>query len=204
MKNNLRQIRTLAIIVLILILALAAIAGAYAKYTNELPGSDKARVAHWKINTNNSVGDLFAASYDNVTAGSDQQAVIAPGTSGSYSFDITGNVETAYTLKITATGTDEINDKIVKGYSPIKYSFSDGTTTSDNLTFDQLLAKINAIDTGATKHDPGAVNSGTYTIGWKWAFDGQSDENDTTIGNAVSEGDKTVSLNVNIVTTQVD
>lgn len=201
-----------AILVLILATTMLTISNTSAKYITSANGTDSARVAHWNINTTNNIKDLFASSYTNVTPGSEEQGVIAPGTSGTYSFTIDGDVETAYTLSIIASGSDEVNGA-VSDYNPIKYSFtkpntgdnkeSKPTITTDNMTFEELKSAINGIDDGKQVHKAGSLSGDTYTIGWTWELDG-NDEKDTLLGNLVSKGDKTISLSVNIVATQAN
>ena len=206
-KNNNKLGRFTALVVLITLVALVLVSSTYAKYTTSSKGSDKARVAHWKINATNTIDDLFADTYTNVVNADNSDgtkiSVIAPGTKGSYVFTIDGSVETSYTLKILAEGEDQINGAI-SGYNPIKYSFQKNSEeTKTNLTFDNLLDEINKIDNGTTIHTAGNLASDKYTIGWEWAFDGE-DAKDTELGNLVSTNNKIVSLSVNIVATQVD
>ncbi len=207
MKNS-KMIRLMAVLLLIVTIAVIAISGTYARYITTVGGTDTARVAHWKINTTNSIADLFAASYTNVVnADADGTAVIAPGTSGSYTFAIEGTVETAYTLKVEATGTDAVNGAVnideSTPYDPIKYTFQKNSDAVVECTsFSDLLSKINAIDNGTTTHTAGTLSGDTYTIGWSWAIDG-NDAKDTELGNLVASGDRKVNLTVNITATQV-
>lgn len=201
-----------AILVLILATIMLIISNTSAKYVTSANGTDSARVAHWNINTTNNIKDLFASSYMNVAPGSEEQGVIAPGTSGTYSFTINGDVETSYTLSIIASGSDEVNGA-VSDYNPIKYSFtkpntgdnkeSNSTVTTENMTFEELKSAINGIDDGKQVHNAGSLSGDTYTIGWTWELD-ENDEKDTLLGNLVSKGDKTISLSVNIVATQAN
>lgn len=202
-KNDNKLAKLTAIVLLITLVALVLVSGTYARYTTTASGTDKARVAHWKINATNNVSNLFADSYNNVKAGSSDLSIIAPGTSGSFDFTIDGSVETSYTLKVDTTGSkDEVNEA-VSGYSPIKYSFQkNGEAADENLTFSQLLGKIEEIGDGQTIHLAGDLENNTYTIGWKWVFD-EDDAKDTELGNLVTTGEKTISLTVNIVATQV-
>lgn len=201
-----------AILVLVLAAIMLVISNTSAKYVTSANGTDSARVAHWNINTTNNIKDLFASSYMNVAPGSEEQGIIAPGTSGTYSFTIDGDVETAYTLSIRANGNDEVNGA-VSDYNPIKYSFTKPNTgddkaakptvTTENMTFEELKSAINNIDDGVQVHNAGSLGGDTYTIGWTWELDG-NDEKDTLLGNLVSKGDKTISLSVNIVVTQAN
>ena len=203
MKNT-KALKALLVLALIAVVAIIALSSTYARYTTTSTGTDKARVAHWKVNATNEVANLFADSYTHVVEkDADGTSVIAPGTSGTYTFSITGSVETDYKLTINATGTDDINGAIT-GYNPIKYTFQKNNETAKSVaTFDALLAEINKIDDGTTTHTAGSLPTDTYTIGWSWAVDGD-DTNDTKLGNLVSTTDKTVSLSVEISATQVN
>lgn len=200
MKKDNKLAKLTVLVLLVTLAALILVSSTYAKYTTKVAGSDSATVAKWAINAENNVTDLFKASYTNVKAGTADKAIIAPGTEGEYKFKIAGSVETAYTLKVTAEGTDGIN---TEDYSPIVYTFQKNSEAAQTCTsFNDLLAKINDIDNG-TKHEAGDLTSSTYTIGWKWAFEGD-DAKDTALGASVAAGEKTVSLSVDITATQVD
>lgn len=202
MKNT-KALKVVLVLALIAVIAIIALSGTYARYVSTSTGTDKARVAHWKVNATNEVSNLFADSYTHVVGKDGDTSVIAPGTSGTYTFSITGSVETDYKLKINATGTDDINGAVT-GYSPIKYTFQKNSETAKTgLTFDALLSEINKIDDGTTTHTAGSLPTDTYTIGWAWAIDGD-DAKDTELGNLVSTSDKTVSLSVEVSATQVN
>ena len=202
----------IGILELLIIIIMITFEGTYAKYITNVKGSDSARVAHWNINTTNNIKDLFASSYTNVIDGTEEQGVIAPGTSGTYSFTINGDVETSYTLSIVASGTDDVNGAISE-YNPIKYSFTKPNTgndkdkkttiTIDGLTFEELKEAINDIDDGSQIHKAGTLCGDIYTIVWKWEKDGDN-EKDTLLGNLVSTENKTINLSVDITATQVD
>ena len=75
-----RKVITTSIIYILIVIAVVLVSGTYAKYATTAKGTDKARVAHWEINTTNNISDLFAASYPNVKAGTTDLGIIAPGT----------------------------------------------------------------------------------------------------------------------------
>ena len=202
----------IGILELLIVIIVITFEGTYAKYITSGKGSDSARVARWNINTTNNIKDLFASSYTNVIDGTEEQGVIAPGTSGTYFFTISGDVETSYTLSIVASGTDDVNGAI-KEYNPIKYSFTKPNTgddkdkrptiTIDGMTFEELKKAINDIDDGSQIHKAGVLSGDIYTVGWKWEADGDN-EKDTLLGNLVSTENKTINLSVNITATQVN
>lgn len=197
---------------LLTVIVIIKVKGTYAKYTTAVKGSATAKVACWNINTINNIKDLFASSYLNVIDGTEEQGVIAPGTSGTYFFTIKGDVETSYTLSIVASGTDNVNGAI-SGYNPIKYSFTkpntgtdkdkNPTITTEGMTFEELRKAINDIDDGSQIHKAGTLRGDVYTIGWKWEKDGDNAK-DTLLGNLVATENKTINLSVNITATQVD
>ena len=197
---------------LLTVIVIIKVKGTYAKYTTVGNGSATAKVACWNINTINNIKDLFASSYLNVIDGTEEQGVIAPGTSGTYFFTIKGDVETSYTLSIVASGTDDVNGAISE-YNPIKYSFTKPNTgddkdkrptiTIDGMTFEELKKAINDIDDGSQIHKAGVLSGDIYTVGWKWETDGDN-EKDTLLGNLVSTENKTINLSVDIIATQVD
>ena len=202
----------IGILELLIVIIMITFEGTYSKYITSVKDSDSARVARWNINTTNNIKDLFASSYTNIIDGTEEQGVIAPGTSGTYFFTISGDVETSYKLSIIASGTDDVNGAI-KEYNPIKYSFTKPNTgndkdkkptiTIDEMTFEELKKAINDIDDGSQIHEAGVLNGDIYTIGWKWETDGDN-EKDTLLGNLVSTENKTINLSVNITATQVD
>ena len=202
----------IGILELLIVIIMITFEGTYSKYITSVKDSDSARVARWNINTTNNIKDLFASSYTNIIDGTEEQGVIAPGTSGTYFFTISGDVETSYKLSIIASGTDDVNGAI-KEYNPIKYSFTKPNTgndkdkkptiTIDEMTDEELKKAINDIDDGSQIHEAGVLNGDIYTIGWKWETDGDN-EKDTLLGNLVSTENKTINLSVNITATQVD
>lgn len=114
--------RTMAVGGLLLAVAMTgySVAGTYAKYVSSIDFTDEARVAKWELKGSDKNGnlessneiDLFANSYTNngkeyvrsfeCTNPADRStcdSVVAPGTKGEYSFDLTGTMETMFQLK---------------------------------------------------------------------------------------------------------
>lgn len=166
-----------------------SVSGTYAKYTTTVDYTDSARVAKWEINEISNV-DLFKSDYTAVNGNGDTK-VVAPGTSGTYSFQITGDVETDYTLKVEVTGTDTIN---TANYKPMSYTLDGNTYT----TMAELETAIEALYDGSQVYAAGTVSESQHTIGWSWAFAGDDIE-DTNLGNAHT-GE--VSLTIAITATQ--
>lgn len=199
-----------------------SVSGTYAKYISAVDVTDEARVAKWDIDFTDTDGtelvdnqqiDLFQESYtfdtDNHVYVKSLEAgkrVVAPGTEGSYSFDIKGITETNYTLKVEVLKTSK-NDVVLKGtdgttveYDPIRFSVDGGTTWVD---FAGLNTAINAQFAGKV-YGPNATVAESVSIQWKWVFDADEataanatntgtgavafvsdDEKDTTLGNEI-------------------
>lgn len=96
-----------------------SVSGTYAKYISQVDLTDEARVAKWELKaTGNGQEiaadgkiDLFANSYVNngktyVKAVNDDK-VIAPGTKGTYTLNLDGEMETAYFLNFKVNSTQD-------------------------------------------------------------------------------------------------
>ena len=86
MKKN-RMMRLASILLVLVLMTSSVVGGTFAKYTTSATSEDSARVANWGFERTNSMDltNLFLGSYDNV-ASNNGDDVIAPGTSGSTSF----------------------------------------------------------------------------------------------------------------------
>lgn len=201
-----KKISILAVLVLTVVLSTGMTAGTYAKYTSGKEDSDSARVAKWGIGITNEV-KLFKDSYissDDTTktdvVASNGDKVIAPGTSGEYTFTLTGAPETNYTLDVTVTGTDKTG----------KLVFTlDGTKVGTNGTIAELQTAIQDIYNTGKVYAANTTSGSNHTIGWYWAFDGD-DAADTALGDGKGDnGDLTadleaVKLTVSITATQTE
>lgn len=106
--------RTMAFGGLLMAVAMTAysVSGTYAKYTSKVDLTDEARVAKWEFKATDEKGNaisdnkinLFADSYylDDATKlyvdSSNTDKVVAPGTTGTYAFKLSGNMEVRYGL----------------------------------------------------------------------------------------------------------
>ena len=142
MKKN-TFMRVASALLVAVLLTTCAIAGTFARYTTEVSSSDAARVAKWGFGTATiEFEDLFDSEYTNVKTGSDDMAIIAPGTSGSVSFQFvqTGTPEVAYTFVVSTAGS-ECHEEI-QANTNIVWSL-DGEACA---SWTDLLAKIEALD----------------------------------------------------------
>ena len=178
--------------VMVALVSLSLVSGTWAKYTSTVSGEDSARVAKWafttvdlaaeevEFNLFNSTGD-----YNNVAA--NDGSLIAPGTSGSFTFSVKNEseVNAVYTVAYTS------NEAGV----PLVFS-TDGTNWVG--TLEELNVTNEAFNMGATAN---------ITVHWKWAFEGGEaagwqDSNDTSLGTAATLAEPTVSISLTF--TQVD
>lgn len=207
--KNLRKGLVFAL-VLLSVVSLGSVAGTYAKYTTTLATqTDSARVAKWTVGQTTTINNLFKSSYaasddENATDVSALVDVVAPGTSGSYSFNLSGTVETNYTIDVTVAGVDTINTAT---YAPIVYTL-DGNAVTDLdgnsvINAEDLALAIKALYPTGKVYAAGTVSESVHTIGWSWAIDGDNAK-DTILGNEIvdDEDSHKVSLTVDITVTQ--
>lgn len=211
-----------------------SVAGTYAKYISSIDYTDQARVAKWdfRSQSTNTV-DLFEASYTNdsgvYVASKDAAKVIAPGTSGEYSYSIVGTAETNFKISgstkivnkvILATGENDWNKGTLL-YDPVQFDLGDGTYK----TLSELGATVSYDDDGnaqlvyeVTSESPIVYAANTElkagdvsgTIKWKWAFDKDEashivDTLDTKLGTDVVENEDltiTASISTSVVQTK--
>lgn len=206
MKKN-KMMRLASLLLVAVLLTTSIIGGTFAKYVSEATVSDSAIVADWAFEVNdtditetkNLVVDLFGTVSDDTTltgddanvanAASGANAIIAPGTGGSFQLKVknTSQVAANYALDFTV---DE--DGV-----PLWFKVDNGEWTDD-------LA-----DVAASNDTTLAIGSEakTITVYWQWKFEGgtgaaQTDETDTTLGTADTKAAPTVQ--VKITATQVD
>ena len=211
MMNN-KNLARLAILTLCLtFVSTSLLGGTLAKYTSEVTATGKATVAKWEItvdgdeitvDTPPTVSfDLFDTAVndtlDNLDEDDVADALIAPGTTGEFAFDIENKseVNASYTIELSETTTSGL---------PIQYS-TDGATWHDD------IADLDADLTDDL--DMGDTTSGTTstTVKWKWAFDdatsdvaGQTDATDTAFGIAAKTSSEELKISAKITVTQKD
>ena len=212
-----------ALLLLVLTLITSCfVGGTFAKYTTSTTGNDSARVAYWGFNQNASTTiDLFDGVYTNVKASGKVDGfsnVIAPGTekTSTFAFGYTNYKtdkitapEVAYTFTVNPTITGDYDSLDANG--SFKWTLAKGDAAATEYdTVTDLLGAIKALSgdsTGTKIYNPGELPAAftaadeVYTIGWKWAFDG-NDTADTALGN--SQTLENVTFSITITATQVD
>lgn len=197
MKN--RTMRVAALLLVLTLMTSCFVGGTFAKYTSSVTATDTVRVAKFDVSafeegtaSGTATVDIFKTVWDNkdvtdytidgtddsdVDNAADGQApIIAPGTWGKFTFDLTNNSEVTVNYSIDY----EVNEAGV----PLEWSI-DGTNWTDTLE-----------DVAATAIDEEA----SVTIYWRWQFDG-NDTTDTALGVA---GSATPSVTITVRFEQVD
>lgn len=219
-KDNRKSIFVIGL--LLLLVAVIGFGGyTLSKYVTKKDASGSASVAKWGFTVNADADKLFGKEYkwdgknSTVNAGGDKVTVkantsagniVAPGTTGSMTFEIGGTAEVKATVAVEMR---DITDVVLKykttaapeatpvEYYPVKWALKktvgeNTTTVAGNLTLAQLrdkLAELNAtVEAGADY-----ANAATYTIEWAWAYevDETTNELDTFLGKIANKADAT-------------
>ena len=203
------------------VLSLSLVSGTYAKYVTSGSGLDSARVAKWGVQVTGT-GETFAKEYakddNSFTLAANTvvstEDVVAPGTSGSMAaFTLAGTPEVA--VRVAFTGTLELGanwvDSTSAYYCPIEITVGETTFKGNEYTTADLFeAAVNAKIATYTKDyeankDLSTIGADAPAISWKWAFEGNVDENDTHLGDQAASGNvATISLAVTVTVTQID
>ena len=221
MKKNTKKVATMLLVAVVAV-GSYFVSGTYAKYTSEFSGSGEAGVAKWSWTINNTAFTTAASVSEEFTFnpfetikdsdGSNETDVdetsatklIAPGTSGTVTLDITNNseVNAVYKVEFTAANTSNV---------PLQYSL-DGTNWTDN------IATLNIGTDPSNSNGPVAIamNGGTAaqkTLYWKWVYENgtgdtltANDAADTELGFAANDSETrpTVEVTAKVTVTQVD
>ncbi len=224
--NKSKKSKTIIVAAIVLMLCLittCVVGTTLAKYTTQGTGNDSAQVAKWGVKIEIQGDKLFSNEYKNptdteVTVKSTSD-VVAPGTSGSTTFSISGTPEVKLHLDFALTDIKDVVLKTGNGkvdldsdYYPIKFKLEMSGVT-DAIAENKTLAEMKDVLDGLDRDY--VVNSdlaATYTLSWVWDFDG-NDSADTLLGDIIA-GDTTgvtvdtyeteVSFKLTITATQID
>ncbi|MBR6581383.1 MAG: hypothetical protein IKK66_08800 [Ruminococcus sp.] len=150
----------------------------------------------WQAETN---VDIFRISYDNTTgemtvngASENTDKLIAPGTSGEYTFYLenTGGTSLDYTMNMEAwiSGT-ELN-------IPVKarvQDYNNNYLLGDNSNKAHVLELNKVTDSGAL----GIGRFASYTLEWEWPYEQGNDEYDTMLGDLAVGNDLALTIRIN-------
>lgn len=215
-KDNRKSIFVIGL--LLLLVAVIGFGGyTLSKYVTEKNKGGTASVAKWGFTVTSDTNNLFGANYEfktgatnsTVTAtndaakltvkASDTENRVAPGTTGSMTFEINGTAEVKAKVAINMTVNKEVVLKYtvgdataVKEYKPVKWTLKkdgnvvvSGGKSLENVTLAEIATELNGY--GATVNASGTyAHAGSYTIEWAWDFDangaGTNDALDTLLG----------------------
>lgn len=209
-----RNAKKLAVVALLAVVAVGSyfVSGTYAKYTTSVSGASTATVAKWAWDYNGTAltkndseisFNLFdtVKDSDGTSAETDVLAGrIAPGTSGSFSFNFQNKseVNAKYSLTLAVTkGSAVANAKI-------QYSLVGGASATD---WTENLATLANESEVAIAMNSSAVEKTVY---WRWVYDegAAQDAIDTQVGfdagTAANEADKQITVTATVTFTQVD
>lgn len=234
--NKSKKSKTIIVAAIVLMLCLittCVVGTTLAKYTTQGSGNDSAQVAKWGVKIEiQGASDMFKEEYLNgsaATVKSTVSNVVAPGTSGSMTFSIKGTPEVALKLDVVFTSNNDVFLKagnytgysnITEDYHPVKFTLKKGETVvdgADSVSLETVKEIIN--DLSEENHAVSATPmDATYTLSWKWAFDGVNDKADTLLGDLIAATDPTavvtgitsdkysttIDFNLTITATQID
>ena len=212
-KSASRKIRPLIITLMVALVAVVVGMGGFtfAKYYSSTGAkTNQATVAKWGFVINANVTDLFGEDYKGeglaatgssatgtVVVSADDTTthnVVAPGTTGSMTFSLSGTAEVLSKLTITASSSSDVILKTSgqEDYVPLKWTLAkNGSPVADcsDLTLAQMIEKINALDDNDQSVAPNTelACAGNYTLTWEWAFTSSgNDAKDTILGQIVA------------------
>ena len=197
-KRKNRYTHLLIFLLLFIVTMTSVFLGTFSKYLTSETVSEDADVAKFGLNVPNSI-NLFSDSYTNVQADENGKKIIAPGTDGSYKFNVTGVSEVAYevTAEISVEYSEEWSD-----YAPLEFSI-DGLEWTSFEDFETNLA----VALKSKVMPPNTQYSSTQTIYWRWPFfvSEEYDIKDTAMGQLASAGTApTVTVEMTVTAVQVD
>ena len=223
MKKN-KTLRLASCLLIATLCSTCVISGTFAKYTSSASGDDSARVAKWAFTLTEEADSTFAAIYEtgNETVdAADDKDVVAPGTSGSATFTVTGAPEVDYIISFEATGIKDISlpagtyDEVVidQAYYPIVYTVAVATINGEKTgsdfaaSYNTLSAALTALQGVTYTFDANEACDVVVTIGWSWSFEDNGIANkdvlDTALGLATS-GNLEVAYTLKVTSTQID
>ena len=244
MKKN-KMMRIASFLLVAVLMSTCAISGTFAKYVTSDDATDSARVAKWGVSVDITTTGLFKESYGtnaspvpkdeggtdiSVSVNGNSEEVVAPGTSGAFTFYITGTPETAVNVNVDfgeltmiTLPADKVDSNAI--YYPIKWTLkradTDAATKTDvtgctNVSLQEIenyfVANSNGLNGNYAANTNLATTFGYYELSWSWAFstDDATDKLDTYLGNVMAGTitDATVktteSFALTITVTQID
>ena len=114
MKKN-RMMRLASVLLVLVLLSTSVISGTFAKYVTTATANDTARVAKWGITMDTDNTGTFVATYSSngqeTVHGKNSENdadVVAPGTSGTATYVVSGTPETDYVITFAGVADDDV------------------------------------------------------------------------------------------------
>ena len=169
----------------------------FSKYVTSGSGTGTAQVAKWGYTVDLDTSGIFGEKYkkeagdfskitttnDGLTVKADTagRKLVAPGTTGSMTFQVGGKAEVKARLYMGITPNQDVVLKIQKGgeaeivYNPVKWTLKkNGVVVAKNVTLIEIANKLNhePVSVGGTYEAGTEVPETTYELSWEWAFEG--------------------------------
>ena len=216
-KENKKKVVTLSAMAALLAVVLGMGGKTYAKYfTENKTQAQTATVAKWGLVSNLiTAGSAFSTTYGDTVVSGGSNLVVAPGTSGSITYTVSGYAEVDAKIDFSVTNYTPVsltNDSDATDvYYPIVWTVTIDGTAQNNLE-NLTDATFSTITYQAA--NPVADASHSVVINWEWPFhvDDDTDKLDTLLGEASLSGTKpagytavtTLSYQFNVTMTQID
>ena len=184
----------------LVLVATCFITNAWAKYTKTVTATDTATVAKFVVDFKNGADkiedaqpiDIFTTQLEHIKKDGTNNTVegkklIAPGSNGSFHVTITNNSEVSIKATVACELTNASNVPLV-----FCVDDKDGEYKTAADAFNDISVTLNVNED---------VKEKTYTIYWKWVFEGGNDAFDTSLGETVT--DITVTATIKLTAEQV-
>jgi hypothetical protein len=225
MKKNL-ALRLGAVVLVMSVITLSLVSGTFAKYTRGVTGSETIRAAKFAFDLYDGTGhftetqteeaafNIFHYTDDGVYGnGTNTTEFIAPGTTGTFSLDVSNlsEVDVGVTFGLAENNADNIPVYYTIGAAPQRYSAKltgEYEAGISYLNLNALATALAATGTNIQATDGTTPIKNTYTLNWFWSYNpaagtGQTDSGDTTIGIDYASP-PTVELECTVTVTQAD
>ena len=216
-QNTQKNSNKKSVFVIALLLLLVAVIGfggyTMSKYVSSKSDKGTANVAKWGFEVTAKGDGLFGKEYKydagksasvvntasgvtlTVSAASAGEGVersnlVAPGTTGSMTFSITGTAEVKSKIEVSLTGNDVVlkytTATVTDGvYAPVKWTLKKKGVTDalvNNGSFKDLQDGLAGLSATVVEANVAYANAGEYTIEWAWAYESGNDALDTFLG----------------------
>ena len=186
--------KLIVIAILLTLVASVALTMSLAKYTEQVKVEDTAKIAKWDVSLSAEENFLNHEFSVNLLSTVGEDAIIAPGVSGSIPLSVTNSGD----VTVAISGID-IEEAAGNANIPLEFSTDNTTWGTSEAAKATLVASASEIEAG----DSATVG----TLYWRWPFDvnATQDETDTALGEASAEAaDRTsYTLSISMTATQV-